>query len=53
MAYKIYPGVAHIGLVLSIAPIFQGKAPVLADVEDFIRSHRLPPGSGPRAPMSP
>ncbi len=36
---KIYPGVAHIGLVIAIAPIFQGKAPVLNDVEAFIRAH--------------
>jgi len=36
---KIYPGVAHIGLVIAIAPIFQGKAPVLNDVENFIRAH--------------
>ncbi len=33
---KLYPGVGHIGLVIAIAPIFQGKAPVLADVEAFI-----------------
>ena len=33
-----YPGVAHIGLVLAIAPLFQGKAPVLRDILAFIDS---------------
>jgi acetyl esterase/lipase len=42
---RIFPGVAHIGLVIAIAPLFQGKAPVLPMVEAFIRSHRLS-GSG-------
>jgi acetyl esterase/lipase len=36
---RIYPGVGHIGLVLAIAPLFQGKAPVVADVEAFVRAH--------------
>ncbi len=34
----IYPGVGHIGLVIAIAPLFQGKAPVLADIESFVRA---------------
>jgi hypothetical protein len=38
---RIFPGVAHIGLVIAMAPLFQGKAPVLPTVEAFIRSHRL------------
>jgi len=38
---RIFPGVAHIGLVIAVAPLFQGKAPVLPSVEAFIRSHRL------------
>jgi acetyl esterase/lipase len=38
---RIFPGVAHIGLVIAIAPLFQGKAPVLPVVEAFIRAHRL------------
>lgn len=40
---EIFPGVNHIGLVIAIAPIFQGKAPVLARVEGFIRSVRATP----------
>ena len=36
-----YPRVGHIGLILAFAPLFQGKAPVLADVERFIAAHRL------------
>ena len=35
---KIYPGIGHIGLVIAIAPLFRGKAPVLADIEAFIQS---------------
>ena len=31
-----YQGVGHIGLVLAIAPLFQGKAPVLHDILAFI-----------------
>jgi acetyl esterase/lipase len=43
---RIFPGVAHIGLVIAIAPLFQGKAPVLPSVEAFIRSHRLNAAAG-------
>ena len=39
---KLYPGVGHIGLVIAIAPIFQGKAPVLADVDAFVSAHAKP-----------
>jgi acetyl esterase/lipase len=46
---RIFPGVAHIGLVIAIAPLFQGKAPVLPTVEAFIRSHRLDAAAGPGA----
>jgi len=38
---KIYPGIAHIGLVIAIAPLFQARAPVLRDVVAFLRAHRL------------
>jgi len=38
---RIFPDVTHIGLVIAIAPLFQGKAPVLPTVEAFIRTHRL------------
>jgi acetyl esterase/lipase len=33
---KFYPAVGHIGLVLAIAPLFQGKAPTLADIDAFV-----------------
>ena len=36
---RVYPGVGHIGLIIAIAPVFQGKAPVLADIEAFIAAH--------------
>ena len=39
---KLYPAVGHIGLVIAIAPIFQGKAPVLADVDAFVSAHAKP-----------
>ena len=32
---KLYPGVAHIGIVIAFAPLFSGKAPVLDDVWSF------------------
>ena len=38
---KIIPDVGHIGLITAIAPIFQGRAPVLADVDNFVRSRSL------------
>jgi acetyl esterase/lipase len=38
-----YPGVGHIGLVISIAPIFQGKDTALADTLDFITRHKTAP----------
>ena len=36
---KTYPGVGHIGIVTSFSPLFEGKAPVLADVTSFINAH--------------
>ena len=39
---RLYPGVGHIGLVIALAPLFQGKAPVLADVDAFVAGHRRP-----------
>jgi len=35
----IYPGVAHIGIILALADGFRGKAPVLNDIADFIDAH--------------
>ncbi len=35
---RLYPGVGHIGIVIAFAPLFRGKAPVLADVSSFVRS---------------
>lgn len=37
----IYPGVGHVGLIISIAPIFQGKDPALRDILAFIDRHRV------------
>jgi len=34
---KIYPGVDHPGVILSLSPLFRGKAPVLADMTAFLR----------------
>jgi acetyl esterase/lipase len=36
VADKIYPGLAHVGIVLSIAPLFQFRAPVLDDMSRFL-----------------
>jgi acetyl esterase/lipase len=36
---KTYPGVGHIGIVTSFAPLFDGRAPALADTEQFIKEH--------------
>jgi acetyl esterase/lipase len=38
---KTYPDLAHIGIVISLAPIFQFRAPVLDDMSRFILA--LPP----------
>ena len=40
---KLYPGLAHIGLVTAIAPLFQRRASVLDDIEAFIRMHQVAP----------
>jgi len=37
---KIYPDVAHIGIVLSLAHGFRYKAPLLDDIDAFIATHR-------------
>lgn len=36
---KTYPGIGHIGIVTSFSPLFDGRAPVLADVAGFIYAH--------------
>jgi len=35
----IYPGIAHLGSVLALAPPFRWRAPVLDDIEGFLRRH--------------
>ncbi len=37
---RIYPGVGHVGSILAVTPLFRGKAPVLDDIETFIRQHK-------------
>lgn len=37
---KTYPNVAHIGVVLALANGFRYKAPVLEDIDAFVRAHR-------------
>ena len=39
---KFYPGLAHIGLVTAVAPLFSSRAPVLDDIWAFIEAHRRP-----------
>jgi acetyl esterase/lipase len=36
---KLYPGVAHVGVIIAVTPLFRGKAPVLDDVLAFIHQH--------------
>lgn len=43
---RIYPGVAHIGILIAITPLFERRAPVLADIAAFIAAHgAATPGS--------
>jgi hypothetical protein len=34
-----YPGIGHIGIILSLAPLFRGKTTLRQDMLDFIHSH--------------
>ncbi|MFN3352904.1 MAG: alpha/beta hydrolase [Brevundimonas sp.] len=34
---KIYPDLSHTEIVAALSPLFRGKAPVLADMTDFLR----------------
>jgi dipeptidyl aminopeptidase/acylaminoacyl peptidase len=36
---KIYPGASHVGIMLALSRPFRGRAPVLADVVRFFRTH--------------
>ncbi len=36
---RYYSGLGHIGLIISIAPVFQWRAPVLRDVMSFVNTH--------------
>ncbi len=33
---RIYPGVSHVGIVASFAPLFRGRAPALDDMAQFV-----------------
>lgn len=35
---KVYPDLGHVGIVLALTPRFDGRAPVLTDIERFIRT---------------
>lgn len=35
----VYPGIAHLGSVLALSPMFRWRAPVLDDIENFMRAH--------------
>ncbi|HLG87798.1 MAG TPA: alpha/beta hydrolase [Alphaproteobacteria bacterium] len=35
----LYPGIAHLGSVLALAPAFRWRASILDDIESFIRRH--------------
>lgn len=37
---RFYPDTGHIGLILDVAPVFQGRAPVLDDIWRFVQAHR-------------
>lgn len=37
---RIYPGIGHIGIMLSLAEGFRWKAPLLDDIARFVDSHR-------------
>ncbi len=39
---RVYPGVAHIGIVLALADGFEGKAPTAQDMLWFLRAHSVP-----------
>lgn len=49
---RLYPGIGHIGLVLAIAPLFQGRAPVLEDVQSFITAAKSAAGRPQISPAS-
>lgn len=40
---QTYQGVAHIGIVLSLAQGFRGKAPVLEDIDHFVHDNAVKP----------
>jgi acetyl esterase/lipase len=43
VADRLYPGIGHVGLILSFAPWFRGSAPALADSMAFLRANERPP----------
>jgi acetyl esterase/lipase len=48
-----YPGLDHISMVLSLSRPLRGRAPVLDEMTDFLRSHAGVPVSPPTAPATP
>ncbi|MBV8615450.1 MAG: alpha/beta hydrolase [Acetobacteraceae bacterium] len=40
VATRVYPRLGHIGVLLAFAPLFRRNAPVVADIERFVRAHR-------------
>ena len=47
---RIYPKLGHVGLALALAPPFRGRAPVLQQATDFLRTQSARAGSAPSAP---
>ncbi|MEO9190726.1 MAG: alpha/beta hydrolase [Acetobacteraceae bacterium] len=48
---RVYPGIGHIGILLAFAPLFVGKAPVVADVTRFVEANE-PPARGSVRPCA-
>lgn len=38
---RVYPGLAHIGILTALTPLFARRAPVLDDVWAFVSAHRV------------
>lgn len=42
VSLKLYPGIGHIGIVTSFAPLFDGRATVLPDIMAFLQANAKP-----------
>ena len=43
---RIYPGIGHVGIILSLVPGLRGRTSLYSDMLEFVRSNEADPRHG-------